>query len=253
MEAQQAVHCHQGDRCYYQCSEGPPPAEDGELGVLRVSDKDPGRLPDDGQAVSGHGEEHPEEGLVVLAPNAVVEVLAVVVEVLGAAVALPAVVTLGVHLGVAVPAEEEVALLVLPLYFEDEVVDGVRAGEEAVVVADQQQQGVGEPDQDPQDFGPDRHRSRCDKCGEQGSYDHKEDDREHLLEGRPLRVCICFAVLPLPFLSLLEPPPLNRSRRVVIIHLYIKRLKAVLIPSTILSQSLLLHLQRLVKERKKGG
>lgn len=218
MEAQQAVHCHQGDRCYYQCGESPPPAEDGELRILGVSDKDPGRLPNDGQAVGGDGEEHPEEGLVVLAPNAVVEVLAVVVEVLGAAVALPAVMTLGVHLRVAVPAEEEVAFLVLPFYVEDEVVDGVRAGEEAVVVADQQQQSVGEPDQDPEDLGPDHRRSRCDKCGEQGSYGHKEDNREHLLEGSPLRVCICFAVLPLSFLSLLQPPPLNRSRRVVIIH-----------------------------------
>ena len=75
--------------------------------------------------------------MVVFAPDAVVEVFAVVVEVLGAAVALPTVVALGVDLGVAVPAEKEVTLLVLSFDVEDEVIDWVRAGEEAVVVADQ--------------------------------------------------------------------------------------------------------------------
>lgn len=107
MEAEKSIDSDHHDEGEDHAGQDAPSRDDSSIVVLIIfrEDEDPNALSDDGQAVESNTAEQSNETMVVLAPNAVVQVLAVMVELFRASVAMMTVVAGSVYIYAAFRAD----------------------------------------------------------------------------------------------------------------------------------------------------
>ena len=148
MEAEQGIDGEHHDEGENHARQDTPSRDDPSV-VIRITlseDEDPNALADDGQAVESDAAEQSDKTVVVLAADAVVEVLAVVVELLRAAVAVVAVVAGSVHVDAAFRANLQLLIIAHAWlsYAQQQVVGRIGAGEIEVVHEGEDEEDVGE-------------------------------------------------------------------------------------------------------------
>ena len=153
MEAEQGIDGEHHDEGEDHARQDTPSRDDPSV-VIRITlseDEDPNALANDGQAVESDAAEQSDKTVVVLAADAVVEVLAVVVELLRAAVAVVAVVAGPVHVDAAFRADLQLLISHAWLsYAQQQVIGRIRAGEIEVVHEGEDEEDVGEREKDPE-------------------------------------------------------------------------------------------------------
>jgi hypothetical protein len=120
--------------------------------------------------------------VVVLPSDAVVQILAVMIEVLHASVTRTAMETLLLHVQIAFLADYEfVAMLVLHVDAQQDIVNRVRASEVAVVHEEKDKEDVGSRQHDPEDRRLLLVYGGCDEHIVEYLHHQEEDDRQDLL------------------------------------------------------------------------
>lgn len=153
MEAEQSINRKQHDEREYHTRQDAPARDDPSI-IIRViigKHEHPNALSYDRQTIQGNAAEQSNEAMIVLAADAVVQVLAVMVELLRAAIAAVAVVAGFVHVDAAFYADLQLVIShAWLLYAEQQVVSWIGAGEIEVVCEGEGQEDVGRCEEDPE-------------------------------------------------------------------------------------------------------
>ena len=107
-------------------------------------DEHPNGFKNDSQTVDCDAHQHSEKLVIVFASDTVIQVLAVMVKVLCASVTFSAVIAFDVNPAVAIVAASHFSCFVLLVNVEYQVIDGVGAGEEQVIICNEEVKDVGD-------------------------------------------------------------------------------------------------------------
>ena len=74
--------------------------------------------------------------MIIFSPNAIVEILAMMIKLFRATVAFPAMMTLMMNLRITISAEKYLVLFIFPFYFEEKIIHWVGTGQIAIIKTD---------------------------------------------------------------------------------------------------------------------
>ena len=145
MKKQQTLHRHHRYQSHNRSNQSSPlPYTTHPVGPISLSNhKDPRSRTYNPNAKESNREQQAYKLRIVLASNTVIQILAMMVKVLNAALATLAMMTLLMHPSSTLITIDDLMLLVILLNFENQIVDRIVAGDKDIIVGHEHKQAVG--------------------------------------------------------------------------------------------------------------